>query len=172
MSSSRDDPHIKFTTRPHCIVGAQSLSSAVWRVGDEVNGYRYCFSVFRMNPETGRVGQSFRAKDVFSFVKLAHVLAITLVDDGGLNAGMSSRLQQLIGRLDTALVDRPDGEEHADLATITSDVIDAMRRVITRVGVDTGAESDDTGESVPLYADLAAIDAWLQTVEQEDITAS
>lgn len=87
------------TNKPYEIVGAGQLTATVWKTGDEIGGWRYRFNVFHQSTETGAVGQLFRPADLPDFIKLCHVLALTLSDDGCLTAGERRLLTTLVSRL-------------------------------------------------------------------------
>lgn len=82
------------------MLGAGKLAAAVWKIGDQVAGWRYRFNLFRMPFRTGRVSQLLRSADLTDLVKLCQVLAATLAEDGCLPPAERAALCQLAARLD------------------------------------------------------------------------
>lgn len=86
--------------KPMGMVGAGPLTSMIWKSGDEDAGWRYRFNLFRTTARGGRVSQLFTPADVIHFVKLAHVLAEVLADDGCLSPIERGVLKRLAAELD------------------------------------------------------------------------
>ncbi len=86
--------------KPMGMVGAGPLTSMIWKTGDEESGWRYRFNLFRTTAHGERVAQLFTPTDVIHFVKLAHVLAQVLADDGCLSPVDRGVLKQLAAELD------------------------------------------------------------------------
>jgi hypothetical protein len=86
--------------KPMGIVGAGPLTSMIWKTGDQDAGWRYRFNLFRTPARGGRVSQLFTPADVIHFVKLAHVLAAVLADDGCLSPVERGVLKRLAADLD------------------------------------------------------------------------
>jgi hypothetical protein len=82
------------------MVGAGLLTATVWKTGDERSGWQYRFSLFRQCQSSGQVSQLYSPADINDLVKLAHVLAITLADDGCLPATERQSLRRLVSRLE------------------------------------------------------------------------
>lgn len=87
-------------SKPLGMVGAGPLTSMIWKTGDQDAGWRYRFNLFRTTAGGGRVSQLFTPADVIHFVKLAHVLAEVLADDGCLSPIERGVLKQLAADLD------------------------------------------------------------------------
>jgi hypothetical protein len=87
-------------TKPMATVGAGRLASMIWKDGDEQAGWRYRFNVFRTSATHGRVSQLFSPSDVVRMVKLAHVLAAVIADDGCLAKSERDLLKCLTGELE------------------------------------------------------------------------
>jgi len=87
------------SSKPYEVVGAGQLTATVWKTGEATGGWRYRFNMFRQNSETGAVGQLYRPADLPNFIKLCHVLALTLSDDGCLSASERRLLINLASRL-------------------------------------------------------------------------
>jgi hypothetical protein len=85
------------------LVGAEQLTAAVYKTGDELVGFDYRFNITRLNNRTGRVNQWFTPDDLFAIVKLARVLAAELAHDGCMNAELRNRLVSLAAALDDAI---------------------------------------------------------------------
>lgn len=86
--------------KPMGMVGAGPLTSMIWKTGDQDAGWRYRFNLFRTAARGGRVSQLFTPADVIHFVKLAHVLAAVLADDGCLSPVERGVLKRLAAELD------------------------------------------------------------------------
>lgn len=87
-------------SKPLGMVGAGPLTSMIWKTGDPDAGWRYRFNLFRTTARGGRVSQLFTPADVIHFVKLAHVLAEVLADDGCLSPIERGVLKRLAVDLD------------------------------------------------------------------------
>ena len=85
--------------KPYAMVGSGTLTSAIWKTGDETSGWRYRFNLFRMLAN-GRVEQRFHPADLLNFLKLTRVIAAVLADDGCLAPAMRSNLTRLVALLD------------------------------------------------------------------------
>ena len=88
---------------PYMMLGAGQLCAAVSKEGDELGGWQYRFNVFRMDPSSGSVEQRFAPSDITDFVKLARVLAFSIVDDGCLSRDLKDDLRRLSACLDEVL---------------------------------------------------------------------
>lgn len=86
--------------KPMGMVGAGPLTSMIWKSGEEDAGWRYRFNLFRTTARGGRVSQLFTPADVIHFVRLAHVLAEVLADDGCLSPIERGVLKRLAAELD------------------------------------------------------------------------
>jgi hypothetical protein len=102
MITTNDDS--EFTDRrPYAMVGAGELTASIWKLAvPSLNG-QYRFSIFHMSRDTGRVSQQFNPCDVAALVKLSHVLAATLLDDGCLSDVDRRGLRKLLSALETLL---------------------------------------------------------------------
>lgn len=94
--------------KPYCSIGAGSLSSFLWKRGDQVAGFRYRFNLFRLHARTGQVSQTLRPSDLHDLAKLIQVLAAVTADDGCLPDAQRRELYRLAGSLDEML--RSDAE--------------------------------------------------------------
>ena len=90
---------------PYTLVGAEELTAAVYKTGDELIGFDYRFNVARLNNRTGRVNQWFRPEDLVAFVKLLQVLATELADDGCIDRNIRRQLIGLAASLDCTLAE-------------------------------------------------------------------
>ena len=86
--------------KPYAMVGAGKLTASIWKMENTRNGWNYCFNVFRLNSINGRASQQFTPSDVTDLVKLARVLASTLVDDGCLDPQQRHTLINLAADID------------------------------------------------------------------------
>ncbi len=91
------------THRPYTVIGAESLTSSLYKTGDESVGFQYRFNITRLNARTGRVSQWFAPADVIALVKLAQVIASELQHDGCMNAMLRDDLRRVAMHLDEAL---------------------------------------------------------------------
>jgi hypothetical protein len=89
--------------KPYCSVGAGPLTSFVWKSGDGSARWRYQFNLFRLADDGGRVSQLFAPADLIHFVKLTHVLAAVIADDGCLSTVDRGVLKRLATELDQML---------------------------------------------------------------------
>jgi len=81
------------------MLGAGTITSTLWKTGNELEGWRYRFNIFRF-AANGHVGQKLKPTDLKHLVKLAQVLAATLADDGCLEPSIRRELRELALRLD------------------------------------------------------------------------
>ena len=101
------------STKPYCVVGAGELSAHVWKNGDCRNGWRYNYNLFRLQLDNGHVSQAFTPNELVDLVKLCHVLATVLLDDGCLEQDVYERLDFLVEaleRFDSAHCGRGDDD--------------------------------------------------------------
>ncbi len=87
--------------RPYAFVGAGGLTASIWKSASASAESHYAFNIFRLIPESGQVSQRFGPADVADLMKLAHVLAATLLDDGCLSDVDRRELRKLIAKLET-----------------------------------------------------------------------
>lgn len=90
-------------TRPYAMVGAGELTASIWKLAAPSLNGQYRFTIFRMSRGMGSVSQCFVPSDVADFLKLAHVLAATLLDDGCLSDADRRELRMLVTKLETLL---------------------------------------------------------------------
>lgn len=93
-----DEPDKASVPKPYAMLGAGKLAATLWKAGSESSGWRYRYNVFRLSPR-GHVGQKFRPGDLKHLVRLAHVLASTLSDDGCLSPKEREELSELASKL-------------------------------------------------------------------------
>ena len=101
-----------FSPKPMMLVGAEHLTSAVWKLGDEESGWRYRFNVARQLVASECVTDLFQPMDLIHFVKLVQVLAAEIANDGCLTHDESMMLKNLLRQLDEILggaTDEPEG---------------------------------------------------------------
>jgi hypothetical protein len=102
MNSGTDanGSHVQEAKKPYALLGAGTLTAAIWKKGDEEDGWSYRFNIFRMQSSTGRVSQLFCPSDVQELVKLCRVLALVLVDDGCISSAQRRSLAALAAQLE------------------------------------------------------------------------
>ena len=88
------------TPKPYAVLGAGSLVSSIWKAGQVRSGWLYRFNVFRMGAHNGHVSQLLRPADLPDLVRLCHVLAATLADDGCIPLEQREILADLAVKLD------------------------------------------------------------------------
>lgn len=165
--TNRNDKHrknSKVTNRPYCLVGASRLSAALWKDGDEQGGFRYRFNIFRMLASSGRVSQLFDPEDVISLAKLAHVMALALIDDGCIHADLRRQLQQLVVRLDVSLAMEAHPAKNISVVPITPETLSAIQHVACYY---RRTEEDDYEGDLDvslLLSNLEVVNAWLQAL--------
>src|SRR5262245_41828318 len=91
--------HISRSTKPYAMVGAGPLTSAIWKSGNDANGWRYSFNLFRLSAN-GRTGGRFYPRDLTRLLKLARVIAVVLADDGCMPVAQRIELQRLAALID------------------------------------------------------------------------
>ncbi|MEO9595888.1 MULTISPECIES: hypothetical protein [Rhodopirellula] len=91
------------THRPYAVIGSESLTSSLYKSGDELVGFQYRFNITRLNARTGRVSQWFAPADVIALVKLTQVIASELQHDGCMNTCLRDELRGVAVLLDEAL---------------------------------------------------------------------
>ena len=110
--------------KPLGMVGAGRLASMIWKTGDEQSGWRYRFNVFRTVNNAGRVSQLFAPSDAILLVKLAHVLAAVIADDGCISPDERQSLKRLATELDELWLRLPlpdyDEQQSASLKGATN----------------------------------------------------
>lgn len=86
--------------KPYEAVGSGGITSFVWKRCDKQGRCRYGFNLFRQHTRSGTVTQLYRASDLLNVVKVCHLLAVTLTQDGCLEpqlrkelAGLATALQ-------------------------------------------------------------------------------
>ncbi len=99
--------------QPYTLVGAEQLTAAVYKTGDEFSGFDYRFNIVRLNNRTGRVNQWFTPDDLCAMVKLVRVLAAELVDDGCMDDALRNQLFHLAASLDDAIANTSDSTHGA-----------------------------------------------------------
>lgn len=91
------------TAAPYVALGADELSSYIWKTATERGGWQYDFNLFRVGTSDGRVHHTLRPSDLLPLVKLIRLLAAVLTDDGCLDTPELDRLRRLEHRLDDLL---------------------------------------------------------------------
>lgn len=160
--NDRHRPNRKPSNRPYSIVGADRLSACIWKHGDERGGFRYQFNVYRMLAETGRVSQLFGPEDVFCLARLAHVLAITLLDDGCIDSNLRARLKEFIIRFDVKLMNQKDSEQKLEVVPILPDTIAAIQQVTVHHWHALKEADDGDADIGHLTSNLERVDEWLR----------
>ena len=108
----------KLTQEPCCpkpmmLVGAGTLTSAIWKLGNKESGWRYRFSVVRQSAPSGCVTDLFQPMDLIHFIKLNQVLATEIANDVCLTHDERVMLKNLAVQLDGILgrtADETEGE--------------------------------------------------------------
>ncbi len=165
--TNRSDKHrknSKVKNRPYCLVGADRLNASIWKYGDEQGGFRYRFNIFRMLASSGRVSQLFDPEDVICLAKLAHIMAVALIDDGCIDADLRQRLKQLVVRLDVSVMNEAHPEQNVDVVPVTPETLYAIQHVASyyRRTEEDGYEGDL--DVTHLLSNLEVVQAWLQTL--------
>lgn len=86
--------------KPYAMVGAGTLAASLWKLGNESDGWRYDFTVFRLDPQNGDVSQILAPSNIGDLVKLARVLAQVVADDGCVPSALRRELDALASNLD------------------------------------------------------------------------
>jgi hypothetical protein len=146
------------TPMPYATMGAGSLVSMLWKLGDERSGWRYRFNLFRLSPRSGSVTQQFRPQDLGEFAKLLQVLTFTLADDGCLSEELRNDLLCLNIRLDEALGPADGGRGHV----LTHSEALALARVVTRLCEAQANSFGNDAAYLPSMADLLRLRRWLE----------
>jgi len=89
--------------KPYTVIGAERLTSSLYKTGDELTGFKYRFNIVRLNNHTGRVNQWFRPNDLVALMKLTQVLASELNHDGCGDAALRQQLRRIAAVLDRTL---------------------------------------------------------------------
>jgi len=91
--------------KPYALIGAEQLTTSVYKTGDELTGFGYRFNIVRHDNQTGRVNQWFRPDDLLAMVKLTRVLAAELSNDGCMTSELREQLVNLATALDVTLIE-------------------------------------------------------------------
>lgn len=94
---------LKRDHQPYHVLGADKVTSFLWKDGDERTGWQYSFNVFRVDRTTGEVSQLFQPTDVESLARLTRLLAFELSSDGCLPSDLRNDLACLASCLDDVL---------------------------------------------------------------------
>ena len=89
--------------KPMVLVGAGTLTSAIWKLGSEQSGWRYRFNVVRQTSDRRQFTDLFQPTDLIHFVKLIQVLAAVIADEGCLTQTERTMLRNLAAELDNFL---------------------------------------------------------------------
>jgi hypothetical protein len=89
--------------KPHAVLGAGNLTSAIWKAAELGNDELFYFNVFRMDAQTGDVTQRFAMSDILDLIRLAQVLAIALSEENCLDDHLRDDLACLASCLDEVL---------------------------------------------------------------------
>lgn len=168
--ADRDDKHRSNSTaknRPYCLVGADRLSAAIWKHGDEENGFRYQFNVFRMLAAHGRVSQLFGPEDVLCLAKLAHILAVALIDDGCIDVDLKRRLKRLVIRLDASMVNDASPDDRIELVPVGVDILSAIQSITDYHSYIEQDGYEDALDVTYLMARVEEVQAWLRGLGYE-----
>ena len=91
------------THRPYAVVGSESLTSSLYKSGDELVGFQYRFNITRLNASSGCVSHWIEPTDVIALLKLVQVLSSELHIDGCMEAGLRNELRLVAKHLDKIL---------------------------------------------------------------------
>ena len=94
------------SNQPIAVLGAGTLVSHLSRIGGNDASVSYKFNIFRLE-ENAEVTHSLRPSDLPDMLKLCHVLAFAIVDDGWVADGQRIELLDLIAKLE-AITDEWD----------------------------------------------------------------
>ena len=86
-------------TQPHAIIGAERLTTSLYRRSDG----QYRFNIVRLNKRTGQVSQWYRPTDLLALLKLTRMIAAEVAHDDDLDSNSRDELEQLTTELDHAL---------------------------------------------------------------------
>ncbi|MCA9166392.1 MAG: hypothetical protein KDB23_01930 [Planctomycetales bacterium] len=89
--------------RPYVVVGSGDLTTSVFKLGDECEGFRYRFNLVRTQQSSGRVSYWLRPKDFHSLLKLLHVLASELAGDGCVDDATRDNLCRIADGIESTL---------------------------------------------------------------------
>ncbi len=101
-----------FRPKPMMHVGAGSLTSSIWKLGNDESGWRYRFNVVRQSVPNECVTDLFQPMDLIQFVKLIQLLATEIANDGCLTHDEHLMLRTLAQRLDEILARAEDETEN------------------------------------------------------------
>ena len=168
--ANRNDKHRSNSNtknRPYCLVGADRLSAAIWKHGDEEGGFHYQFNVFRMLAAHGRVSQLFGPEDVLCLAKLAHILALALIDDGCLDVELKRSLKRLVVRLDASLVNDANPDDRIELVPVGFEILSAIQSVVNYHSYIEQDGYEDALDVTYLMARVEEVQAWLRGLGYE-----
>ena len=97
------------------MVGAERLTSSVYKTGEDLTGFQYRFNIVCLDSSTGRVTHWLGPDDLEAMVKLTRVLAAELAEDGCLARPLRQRLRIVAAALDETidlLSDQHTAEKH------------------------------------------------------------
>lgn len=86
--------------KPYAMIGAGPLSSALYKTGDELTGWRYSFNIHRTDFATGSVSNWLHPSDLLNVAKLIQVIGFEILADGCIDSHQRSTLQSLVNKLD------------------------------------------------------------------------
>ena len=86
--------------KPYAMIGAGPLSSALYKTGDELIGWRYSFNIHRTDFATGSVSHWLHPSDLLNVAKLIQVIGFEILADGCIDSQQRSMLQSLVNKLD------------------------------------------------------------------------
>jgi len=113
MKANSKLTHEPCCPKPMMLVGAGSLRSTIWKLGNEESGWRYRFNVVRQSIPNGCITDLFQPMDLTQFVKLIQVLATEIANDGCLTHDEHLMLRNLAQQLDEFLgraTDKTEGQ--------------------------------------------------------------
>jgi hypothetical protein len=149
-------------SRPCAMLGAGNLAASLWKFGDEENGWRYRFNIFRMTRANGRVSHRFLPQDVADLAKLAQTLAFALSEEECLDRELRDDLGCLFACLNDVL---PSALDNVSRHPRLSDAAVTLLRAILSRYIYT--EEQHFGAN-PLadhsYRLLLLVDRWLEGV--------
>lgn len=91
------------TKRPYVVVGSGEMTTSVYKLGDEREGFRYRFNLTRTERSTGRITHWLRPSDVQPLLKLLYVLSSELAGDGCMCEAIRSDLCRVAEAIELAL---------------------------------------------------------------------
>ena len=92
-------PEKQTSEKPVAIVGADELTAFLFR-RDWSSFNAYEFNLVHVNPQDGATKQLFEADDIKNVIKICHLVAFAVLDDGWIDGKTQSDLRNLVSQLE------------------------------------------------------------------------